>query len=65
MNKHNLAELAPAAPPTAVTGLHVLGIPLSEVVLILNAVYIVLGIAWLIYKAWRSHDNGRFRNPPE
>ncbi|MFN7882020.1 MAG: hypothetical protein ACK5PF_03265, partial [bacterium] len=60
MNKHNLAELAPAAPPTAVTGLHVLGIPLSEVVLILNAVYIVLGIAWLLYKAWRSHDNGRF-----
>lgn len=65
MNKHNLAELAPAAPPTTVTGLYIMGLPLSEVVLLLNAVYIVLGIAWLVYKAWRSHDNGRFRNPPE
>lgn len=59
MSKHTqVAELAPAAPPTAVTGLSLAGIQLSDWVLILNAIYIVLGIAWLVYKAWRSHKDG-------
>lgn len=54
----NIIDLAPAAPPTTVTGLLVLGVPLDTWVLILNAVYIVVGIAALAYKTfWRKDVN--------
>lgn len=58
MSKHQVVELAPAAPPAAITGLQFAGIQLSDWVLLLNLVYVALGIAWLIYKAWRTHKNG-------
>ena len=51
MKSHPLTEVATAAtPPTAITGLQLAGVPLSDVVLILNCIYIALGIAYLIYK---------------
>lgn len=56
--KNVIADLAPAAPPSAITGLSVLGIPLPEVVLLLNAVYITLGIAYLIYKWYKGGNHG-------
>jgi hypothetical protein len=49
--KTNLTEtLLPVAPPTAVTGLSLLGIGLDQWVLLLNAVYITLGIVYLLYR---------------
>lgn len=54
--QHTLPDIAPVAPPTVVTSLALAGIPLSDVVLVLNAVYIVLGIGYLIYK-WRKSAN--------
>lgn len=51
MNKHPLAEVAvTATPPTAITGLQLSGVPLSDIVLLLNGIYIALGIVYLIYK---------------
>lgn len=51
MKSHPIAEVATtAAPPTAVTGLQLAGVPLSDLVLILNCIYIALGICYLIYK---------------
>jgi uncharacterized membrane protein len=60
MKSHPLTEVATAAtPPTAITGLQLAGVPLSEVVLILNCIYIALGIIYLIYKMVRKDkDNG-------
>lgn len=51
MKNHPIAEVAvTATPPSAVTGLHLAGVPLSDVVLVLNVVYVILSIAYLIYK---------------
>jgi uncharacterized membrane protein len=51
MKNHPITEVAvTAAPPSAVTGLHLAGVPLSDVVLILNVFYVILSIAYLIYK---------------
>lgn len=50
MNKHTLADLVPVGPPTAVTSLSLLGVGLDQWVLILNAIYISLGIMYLIYR---------------
>lgn len=57
---HTLPDIAPVAPPTIVTSLAMAGIPLSDLVLVLNAVYIVLGIAYLLYK-WRKQANDNSR----
>jgi hypothetical protein len=58
MNKHTLTELAPAAPPTAVTSMQFVGIQLSDWVLILNILYIGLGIAYLLYKwFWKGAND--------
>lgn len=58
MKNEIASALVPATPPTAVTGMVVFGIPLPEVVLLLNAVYIMVGIAYALYK-WRKDINGR------
>jgi hypothetical protein len=51
MNKHPIAEVVTAAtPPTAITGLQLSGVPLSDIVLVLNGLYIALGIVYLLYK---------------
>jgi hypothetical protein len=47
-----------AAPPAAVSGLVVLGIPLDTWVLILTAIYTVLALAALIRdKYWKHYMN--------
>ena len=58
--KTTLTEtLLPVAPPTAVTGLSLLGIGLDQWVLILNAIYITLGIGYSIYlMATKGRDDG-------
>lgn len=58
MKQDIISTLAPAAPPTTVTGMYIAGLPLSEVVLLLNAIYIIVGIAYALYK-WRKDINGR------
>lgn len=57
MNKHTLADLAPVGPPTAVTGLSLMGIGLDQWVLILNAIYISLGILYLLYRMIKGKDD--------
>ncbi len=52
--EHFHDSLTPAAPPSAVSALMVIGVPLDQWVLILNAIYIVGGIAWLGYKFYRA-----------
>jgi uncharacterized membrane protein len=51
MKNHPITEVVvTATPPSAITGLHLAGVPLSDVVLILNVAYVLLSIAYLIYK---------------
>ena len=50
MDKHTLADLVPVGPPTAVTSLSLLRVSLDQWVLVLNAVYITLGIIYLLYR---------------
>lgn len=50
MDKHTLADLVPVGPPTAVTGLSLMGVGLDQWVLVLNLVYITLGIVYLLYR---------------
>lgn len=57
MNKHTLADLVPVGPPTAVTGLSLMGIGLDQWVLVLNAVYITLGILYLVYRMIKGNKN--------
>lgn len=57
MNKHTLADLVPVGPPTAVTSLNLLGVGLDQWVLILNAIYISLGIMYLLYRMLKGKDD--------
>jgi len=57
--KQHLDVILPAAPPTAVTTLMFAGIQWSDWVLILNAAYIALGIAYLLYKWVKEHRAGK------
>ena len=52
--EHFQEALVPTAPPSAVSALYVMGVPLDQWVLILNALYIVAGLAWLGFKFWRA-----------
>ena len=56
MNKvelaHQLTDMSiKAAPPVAVTGLSVVGVPLPDVVAVLTSVYLVIHI-WYILTKW-------------
>lgn len=55
MNKNTITELAPAAPPTMVTGVQLAGMQLADWVLIFNLIYIGLGIGFLLFK-WYKYE---------
>lgn len=48
------AAVAKAAPPVGVTGAHMMGVPVSDLVLWLTLVYLVLQISYLCWKWWRD-----------
>lgn len=52
------AAAAKAAPPVAVSGAMIAGVPMSDVVLGLTAVYLLLQIGYLVWK-WRKEARGR------
>ena len=56
--KHEQLQTGLAAPPAAVSGLVVMGVPLDTWVLILTALYTVLALAALIRdKYWKHYKN--------
>lgn len=57
MNKHTLADLVPVGPPTAVTGLSLMGVGLDQWVLIFNLVYISLGIVYLLWRMLNKRND--------
>ena len=53
------AEVIKAAPPVTASGLVVAGLPLNDIVLLAALAYVVLQIAYLLYR-WRAqHLAGR------
>lgn len=56
--KIDAAQAAASAPPVAVTGLTLFGVPLSEVVLVLTAVYTII----LIYTTVARHIREKNRD---
>lgn len=53
------AAAAKAAPPVAVSGAMIAGVPMSDVVLCLTAIYLLFQIgylAWKWSKEWRESD---------
>ena len=47
-------EIARAAPPVAVVGASIAGVPMNTIVLVLTMIYLVLQIAFLLYKWVRA-----------
>jgi hypothetical protein len=54
-----VAETLKAAPPVAVAGLSVMGVPLSDIVLIATLVYLALQIGYLVHRWGRLLLTGR------
>ncbi len=52
-NTHTAAEVAKAAPPLTVTGMELLGFPLSDWVLVLTAVYTLCQIVAVLRRMLR------------
>lgn len=50
------AAAAKAAPPTAVSGAMIAGVPMSDIVLWLTAAYLVLQISYLAWKWWTESN---------
>jgi hypothetical protein len=56
MQKSDIAaEAVKAAPPITVAGATVAGVPVNELILWATLVYLVLQIAFLVYRWWRLH----------
>jgi hypothetical protein len=56
--KHDLSQTAAATPPVAVSGLTLFGVPLSDIVLVLTALYTVV----LIYTTISRHLREKHRD---
>ena len=61
------SELAKVTPPITITGLTILGFPVSDVVLLLTAIYTLLQIALLVRRMIRDHaaSNMPCGGPPD
>ena len=62
--RDTLVEASKAAPPVTVGGLSFVGVPLSDILIIITIVYTVLQIVFLLRDKWyipRKVKNGRKR----
>lgn len=59
-DKINLpTEALVAAPPLSVTTAHFLGMSVSDWVIALNLVYIVVALAYKVYKIWKDERGSK------
>ena len=52
---YTLTDLVQATPPVSINTMLLAGVPLAQWVIILNFAYIVLLLAYKLYRIWKEH----------
>lgn len=65
MNNHPAVETALATPPTVTSAATLFGVPVSDWVLWLNAIYLVILIVFKLWGKYKEISNARKRDDPQ